>query len=359
MTKVGKCWYLLVICFIVALFVPTALFAMGDVESIVTQGEVVELIESNQVDVLGLLQEACGACHGGDSEYPVAGAQISYSHSGHYLGWQKHGQNSWYANGRGCQQCHTNEGFIEYVNTGKVEGYVDYPSQPGCFSCHDSHNTGDFSLRTTKPVTLASGNVYDIGDGNLCASCHLSRRAVGASVKAGSLSSHFGPHHGPQADIVMGANGYEYPGKSYSSSVHAAAIENSCVECHLALPEGRYSLSPEVGGHSFYLKGEVHGSEKLNLPSCSGCHEDVGQEGEFFDIAADGDFDNDGTAEPVQAEVEGLLHMIVNSEGTGVLQNTDPPAYNADGSWNSTRGLEFPIETVAAVWNYKFMGVCT
>ncbi len=50
-----------------------------------------------------------------------------------------------------------------------------------------------------------------------------------------------------------------------------------------------------------------------------------------------------------------MLHLIVNRHGSGVLQQTDPPAYRPDGSWNSTRDLEFPVEIVGAVWNYKFI----
>ena len=339
------------------LIFPAAVFAAGSLEGgkVVNEDDVLELIKSNQVNVVAELGETCGSCHGADPEYPMAGAVLSYEHSGHALGYDKHAQNSWYANGNGCQLCHTSEGFIEYVNTGTVEGYVDYPSQPGCFTCHDPHTTGDFSLRTTDAVMLAAGVEYDFGDGNLCANCHQSRRPVGTQVVAGTLSSHFGAHHGPEADLFMGVNGFEVPGRSYGNSAHTYVVQDSCVDCHLARPEGRYSLSPEVGGHSFYAKGEVHGATKINAAACSSCHEDVGQDGEFFDIMAKADYDDDGKVENAQAEVEGLLHLIVNSKGTGVLQKSNPPAYRADGSWNSTRGLEFPIETVAAVWNYKYI----
>ena len=355
----GKWWVATVVLLLAAPF--TASAGGAEEEAGLSEGEVMELIRSNrvevpeQVDVVEVVGETCFACHGGETEYPVAGAQLSYAQSGHYLGWDKHAQNSWYANGNGCQQCHTSEGFVEYVNTGEVVGFVDYPSQPGCFACHDPHNTGDFSLRTKAAVTLQTGDIFDVGAGNLCANCHQSRRDVASQVEAGTLSSHFGAHHGPEADMFLGVNGFEVPGKSYSDSAHTFVVEDSCVECHLARPEGRYSASPEVGGHSFYAKGEVHGATKINASACSSCHEGVGQDGEFFDIMAKADYDDDGTIENAQAEVEGLLHLIVNSRGTGVLQGSDPPAYRRDGSWNSTRDLEFPIEIVGAVWNYKFI----
>ena len=211
------------IAVLVLLLAPALLFAAGQFEDgskPVSEADVLKMIRASGGDMIEMLGDACGQCHGGETEYPVAGAVLSYEHSGHNLGFKKHGQNSWYANGNGCQQCHTSEGFIEYLNTGAVEGYVDYPSQPGCFTCHDPHNTGDFSLTTTEPVMLAAGYEFDAGTGNLCANCHMSRRAVDGQVKAGTLSSHFGAHHGPEADLFLGVNGFEMPGKSYGRPDH-------------------------------------------------------------------------------------------------------------------------------------------
>lgn len=301
----------------------------------------------------------CAACHGSRPKYPVAGAAESYEFSGHKLGFDRHSRNAWYANGNGCQQCHTNEGFLEYLDTGAVEGYVDYPSQIGCASCHDYHATGDFSLNTTAPVTLANDAVFDMGTGNLCANCHRARRSAEAIVvptAANAIRAHWGAHHGPQADILAGKNGYEFSGKRYTSSIHTRVIRDSCVDCHLARPEGRYGLSSAVGGHSFYLKGDVHGSDRLNIAACSGCHSDVSQEGEHYSISAKGDYDNDGTVETAQAEIEGMLELLVNDRGTGVLQKLDPPVYNRDGSWNATRSERVRTEAeMGAIYNYKFV----
>ena len=346
---------------LLGLIVPVSMFAAGtwEGEKPVKEEDVLEMVRKEVAAGSGkaieMMAETCGTCHGAETKYPVAGAQLAYSQSGHLLGFGKHAQNSWYANGNGCQECHTNEGFIEKVNTGKVEGFVSNPSQIGCFTCHEPHMKGDFSVRTAAPVKINAGVTFNKGDANLCANCHQARREVTSSVVAGSLSSHFGAHHGPHADMFLGVNGFEVPGKSYSTSAHTMVIQNACIDCHMATPEGRYSLSPEIGGHSFYVKGEVHEAEKLNVAGCISCHEGIGQTVEFFNITAKADYDGDGEIEVAQAEVEGLLLRIVNDEGTGVLQTANPPAYKADGSWNSTRGLEFPIETVAAVWNYKFI----
>ena len=83
----------------------------------------------------------CTQCHSSANKFPVAGAKAGYAVSGHaVLG------NSFYSNGGGCQRCHTHEGFVEYLDKGSIDPqtFVDTPSQPACFTCHDPHKTGDF-----------------------------------------------------------------------------------------------------------------------------------------------------------------------------------------------------------------------
>jgi hypothetical protein len=310
-----------------------------------------------------VFDETCASCHGPTPVHPVLGATLGYDTSGH-----KNNANSYYANGNGCQLCHTNEGFIEYVNTGKVEGYVAYPSQPNCVTCHTMHETWDFSLRTVKPVKLADGSTFDIGEGNLCANCHQARRGVDSQVEAkeaSDVSSHWGAHHGPQADLLNGTNAYEFRGKRYSNSPHRDVIDDGCVSCHMSLPEGRYRFSPELGGHSFNIAGEVHEAGKINLAACADCHEGIGQVRgeEVFDYEANADYDRDGTVEAAQLEVQGLLDALVNKNGTGYLQNTNPPMFERDaeatfhdlGKWAGSRSGSWSEAEIAALWNYKLI----
>jgi len=308
-------------------------------------------------------ESACGKCHSSSNpEYPVFGAREGYNNSGHYLGFELHTKNAYYANGNGCQLCHTNEGFIEYVTTGTVdsESFVAYPSQPGCFTCHDSHTTGDFSIRATPAVILANGVEVDLGEGNLCATCHMARRGADAVavMAADSVRSYWGPHHGPEADLFTGNSAYEYPSKNYSNSAHTTVIKDSCVTCHMALPEGRYSASSELGGHSFSIVGEVHEAEKANLSACIGCHSGLKQASgsDYYDYKVK-DYDTDGVLEPVQEEVEGLLELLVSSDNSGILQNLALPLFKADGSFNTIRenSTERPIEEIAALFNYKLI----
>ena len=174
--------------------------------------------------------------------------------------------------------------------------------------------------------------------------------------------------------MLIGTNAYEYPGKTYYNSVHSTLIKNSCLECHMSTPNGRFSFAPDMAGHSFSMVGEVHHQPKLNVTGCLGnCHSKVGQvkavnpdtpadtfwwhqTEAVYDILAKADFDNDGKVEPLQAEIEGLLNFFVNKNGTGVLQKGELPMYKKDGNWNWTRSKDIrPEKEVAALYNYKYV----
>jgi hypothetical protein len=309
---------------------------------------------------------SCAECHGATPKYPLLGARLGYDTSGH-----KNNDNSSYANGQGCQKCHTNEGFIDFVKTGKVDekAFVAYPSQPSCVTCHTQHESWDLSLRTVAPVKLVDGTVFDLGKGNLCANCHQSRTAAKDTVKAMAakdVRSPWGAHHGPQSDLINGSNAWEYPGKSYSSSPHKQALADGCVECHMALPTGRYALSPSIGGHSFNVVGEVHEAPVVNVVACLACHQGVKAvpRSELFDIKAKADFDRDGKVEPAQLEVQGLLDLFVNPKGTGYLQTISPVMFRKDAQasfeglgagWAGATAGQWSEAQMAALYNFKLI----
>ncbi len=299
--------------------------------------------------------ENCVTCHGSEPKYPLLGARTQYLTSGHRtLG------NASYANADECYGCHTNEGFIEYVKKGKAaKKYVAYPSEIGCFTCHSPHETGDFSLRKTDKVTLENGIVFDKEKGNLCANCHRARRTAKGEVKERNIpSASWGPHHGLQADMLMGTNAYEFPGRNYSQSAHTLLPKANCVTCHMALPAGRYSLSPAIGGHSFNIEGEVHEARVLNRVGCllSGCHAEMKQAKDtiYFDRKAAADYDGDGKIETIQAEIQGMADRIINKNGTGLLQKMKDPPYDATGKFINNK-TKYPLAVVAVLYNYKFV----
>ena len=74
----------------------------------------------------------------------------------------------------------------------------------------------------------------------------------------------------------------------------------------------------------------------------------------YFDKNAAQDYDGDGKVETVQEEVQGLLEKFVNDKGSGFFQTMKEPMYDAKGKFINTK-TQYPVETVAALYNYKFV----
>jgi len=164
---------------------------------------------------------------------------------------------------------------------------------------------------------MEDGSVFDHGGANLCANCHHSRYSVEDITDDISVSSHWGPHHSPQGDLVNGTNGYEFGGYSYETSTHATAIEGACVGCHMAQVQthGGYG----VGGHSFNMEDE-EGNDVSGF--CEDCHADA----DGFDFTANMDYDHDGAIEGYQTEAEGLADSLgVLLLNAGIIDITNSP----------------------------------
>jgi hypothetical protein len=90
---------------------------------------------------------------------------------------------------------------------------------------------------------------FTIEESELCSMCH----------SADGLSPGDQVHHS-QASMLFGTDGYEYPGESYSNSIHAIAgpiVEGGCPTCHMV----KRSVAGETG-HGF----------TPSLRSCTPCH---------------------------------------------------------------------------------------
>lgn len=345
---------------------------------------------------LGWAAINCMDCHASTgAKYPVLGAKLGYEVSGHAtMG------NARYANAGGCQRCHTNEGYIQYAQMGfdtpkfdafatpaapAAQPFIEYPSQPHCFTCHDPHTSGDFTLRTQKvdaatkavtdqKITLYTGVVFDAGVGNLCASCHQARGKVQAATVAqkGVISLRGTSHHGPEADMLTGTNGYEFAGKKYGSSPHYKVVENACVTCHMEQPSARYGFSPDVGGHAFTVVGEVHEAPLGNISNCLTCHgKDLKtvpakkyintltiptlKDTVYFSLKAKADYDHDGTVEFVQQEVQGLLDKLVNTRGTGAMQTMPNPMFTREGEFTNNTKVVYTNDQLGAYANLMYV----
>lgn len=266
---------------------------------------------------------------------------------------EKAGSNAFYANSGGCQMCHTQEGFRKRVakaydppdgsysiqfgwntaaqvgspsttpNTPLTRDVITNPSPIGCFGCHTPHGIGtkdgltlDQTIPVGTAVTTQTGAVWgnattgtNKAKGHICAECHQIRLnaqpSTNASIVASvtgtgkfNVSASYGPHHGPQADMVLGRGGAQYGGTAacgascttgpfafngtYGNSAHTANVNADCVSCHMQSDysdievTGSFGVSAAVGGHSFTNKGFVHGAEKGLAVGCGSVTEGVG-----------------------------------------------------------------------------------
>ncbi|UCF79239.1 MAG: hypothetical protein JSW03_03000 [Candidatus Eiseniibacteriota bacterium] len=263
----------------------------------------------------------CFACHFENSELLAIEAQ--WAASVHATG------GNFERNGSSCAGCHTHEGFLAQLATGS-SGSPTNPSPIHCFTCHEPHTSGDFHLRTQAPVTLTTGGVFDMGHGNLCANCHQSRQhspLVAAAPESTSVSGRWGPHHGPQSNMLSGNGGYEFSGYTYGDSPHTRVVSNGCPSCHMADPYGA-----QAGGHTMSMEYEYHEEETPNVAGCNtqDCHRGAVE-----------DFNYNFA----QVEVEALMEDLFTAlQQRGVI--------DSEGSVVSGK---YPEAEAGAYFNYKFI----
>jgi len=219
-----------------------------------------------------------------------------------------------------CGMCHSHDGYVEYARSGEMIGAaVATPVE--CGTCHGDHASleedATAPMRAVGPVVAlvdeTGGTVFEHGMGNICATCHQARRngasydnatedmtytrtftegdievyqtaAFGPNGSAtlngtGDTltvvfdvptthvyvnSTHAGPHHGPQSNMMAGIVGYPENGIVFDRDHHT-----DCAGCHLGLEEGY--------GHSF----------APDVAACNECHGDaVDLEGMQADVTA-------------------------------------------------------------------------
>jgi len=233
-----------------------------------------------------------------------------------------------YAGGRAsCAPCHSHELFVQSMTLGGAVGDVTNPSAWQCSTCHGIHKSfegKDYALRSTDPINpiFDPSVTMDLnGNSNLCAICHQSRRAEPNLDIPGDTynitSTHYGPHHGAQANVVAGMGFAEIEGSvaypEQGSNKHLQMA--SCTGCHMA------EFADGQGGHSYIP----------SLNACNECH-DANLE----------DYNYGG----VQTEVHELLvelrdHLIA----LGVVEGDDENGYHPHTG-------EFPMVQVQAFFNW-------
>jgi len=228
----------------------------------------------------------CMGCH--NDTTLITGKQTAWDESGH-------GTGTAYVRGSSasCAGCHSGGAFSAMVAAGLTPNAVEAgdpnPTRQDCRACHQIHTSytnADWALETTAPVKLYALEdvTFNGGKGNLCANCHQPRRAFPEAVDGiiTGISSHWGPHHGPQSAMLLGLAGAGVDGAQ--PGAHAMLVKDTCVTCHLG----------EGASHSF----------EPSVSACQACHSDAE------------DFDIEGVQTEVQAMIDELGDALV---AAGVL----------------------------------------
>jgi cytochrome c551/c552 len=235
---------------------------------------------------------SCKECHNDTTK--ITGKKTAWSESGH-------GSGEAYVRGTSssCAGCHSGGGFSTRIAAGlnpdEVEVGDPNPTRQDCRACHQIHTTftgDDFALETTDAVTLfATGGTFALYPPDADGIIEVN-------------STHWGPHYGAEAPMLMGLGGAGVEG---SPSGHALAVEDTCVTCHLG----------EDKSHTF----------EPDDSTCTACHVDA----EDFDING------------VQTKVEEL--------GAEVLELLEAKGMFDDGP---VIGF-YPEAEAHALWNYIFV----
>lgn len=157
-----------------------------------------------------------------------------------------------------CTTCHA-------VTTQNDPHRTGLPYVKGSFPLRVPADAGDqaFLEKSADTTAQVGSGAGAYGSSNVCIWCHKSRKDVTNYVTvANTLSTNWGPHEGPQADVFSAKGGYQWASVngqpvSYGTSTHQTKI--ACVDCHMP---GVQSNS-DAGNHSFYAQ----------LGACTSCHQ--------------------------------------------------------------------------------------
>ena len=248
---------------------------------------------------------SCLVCHSGTS---MDQKKAEFAMSEHSVGAVAVA----YAGGNAsCAQCHSSEGFIEYVTLGKVQGTITNPSAFECATCHGLHSSftaDDYALRLeAKPVVSNQDATFKFdfkNNSNLCVNCHQARTAEPNVATPGATTfkitnTHYGPHHGPQGNIVAGVGFAQIAGSvAYPAAGSSKHFAGACTSCHMA------TFTKGQGGHSLIP----------SLAACNTCHN-----------ATDANYDHNGIQTEIAADLVKLRDLLI-AKGvvTATPDATDP-----------------------------------
>lgn len=278
----------------------------------------------------------CLACHSGTNMDQKKAEFVMSAHSVGAIAVD-------YAGGRAsCAPCHSHEQFVEYSAFGlPIAGDITNPTAWKCSTCHGLHKTfetKDYAFRVNGPVAALYDKTQKLdvkGNSNLCVVCHQTRRPEpnkdipGATYRISN--SHYGPHHGPQGNVLAGVGFAEIPGSvaypTAGSAVHLT--QASCVGCHMS----KFSSEKNIGSTNPAMVNRGGHSFIPSVTACNSCHGGT----------PINDYNYGGVQSDIHAKLEQLRDKLVE---LGVVEYVA-----ADAAYEPKAGT-YPMLHVQAYFNW-------
>jgi hypothetical protein len=197
--------------------------------------------------------------------------------------------------------------------------------------------------------------VTNAGNGALCLECHhnrngsvtnmLAKYPLGKATWYGGVS--FGPHDGPQGDMIEGINAVTY-GQAIPSSAHRNTVSDLCVGCHMQTVNVGDPAFLKAGGHTFEMSYNVVTNGVTNrvakTDACGQCHGPINT----FDIPVQ-DYNGDGIIEGVQTEVQHMLDKLSTllPNSSGVIDGLVKTSLSVKTNWTQ--------QQLEAAYNWQFV----
>jgi cytochrome c551/c552 len=194
----------------------------------------------------------------------------------------------------------------------------------------------------------------DQGNANTCIQCHQSRIAepildLGSTDDVTLTNKRYGPHHGPQGNMLIGAGNsgaYEIDGSmSYANSMHATSTSVNCVSCHMASTAGSGGNNG-LGEHSNNVGSGSweDGDRTINANGCVACHSTLTDNGAATDFVS-------GARDANLILIDNLRTALYD---LGYLDDEDYVA-NGNEAVSSSNPLVVSQAHAAAIYNFKFL----
>jgi len=244
---------------------------------------------------VSLSADVCGSCHGEPARHGRFQQWQLSNHADYELAAERGAEDG------NCARCHSGNGFVAWDDLNfdpnqevDVTWDADTVVPQTCAACHNPHDTGstsggpdtnarvrvngftggtcggtDENPERCDTYELLAGFVAPaVGRGATCMTCHNSRNGLRNDATWASLSDSQKddtPHHGVQADLIMGQNMYFMNSDDLVRGKHSL-IPDTCATCHM-----EKTLPPEIFS---YNRGGTNHTFAADPNICSQCHGD-------------------------------------------------------------------------------------